>query len=139
MHQSSDSYLMPLLQNEDTVITSGRAEQYSNRGHIPCSLTSFSLGWGIYFWHSNERGPVTEAQPFLLWNPTSQKPLAMLPRVDTSQPLGGSSPSDYTFLCVFIFFFFFLSSQKWLFRYGPELAGWNVGFLKPHRCFSCVP
>lgn len=47
---------MPLLQNEDTVITSGRDEQYSSRGHIPHSLTSFSLGWGIYFWHNNEGG-----------------------------------------------------------------------------------
>lgn len=53
MHQSSDSDLMALLQNEDAVITAGRDEQYSNEGHIPHSLTSFSLGWGIYFWHNN--------------------------------------------------------------------------------------
>lgn len=53
IHQSSDSDLMPLLQNEDTVITSGRDKQYSNRGHVLRGLTSFSLGWGVYFWHNN--------------------------------------------------------------------------------------
>lgn len=44
---------MALLQNEDTVMAAGGDEQYSNGGHILCSLASFFLGWGIYFWHNN--------------------------------------------------------------------------------------
>lgn len=76
-------------------------------------------------------GPVAEVQPFLFRNPTSQKPLAMLPR-------GGHITGPCVCVCPF-FLFFFLSFQKWLFTHRLEPVGRNVGFLKPHVCFSCVP
>lgn len=138
MHQSSDSDLMPLLQNEDTVITAGRDEQYSNGGHIPCSFTSFSLGWGIYFWHNNsgvgwgrDRGPVLLTQESHITEAT----LAMLlkPRVDTSQALGARvhlTALSCMWVCSLCLF---LGSQKWLFRYELELAA-GMWVSSSHMC-----
>lgn len=70
---------MPMLQNEDTVITSGKQDS------IPAEDTfhaaSLPFLWARAFISGTiMRGAVTEVQSFLLRNPTSQKPLAMLLR-----------------------------------------------------------
>lgn len=110
MHQSSDSDLMPLLENEDTVITSGRDKQYSNRGHGLRSLTSFSLGRGVYFWHNNgggrgrDRGPVLLTQESHITEATGHA--AETEGGHTTGPQA-SSPSEPSLVrgCVLFFFF----------------------------------
>lgn len=137
MHQFSDSYSMPLLQRtENSVISSGSAEQYSNRWNIPCSLMCLFLGWGIYFWPYNERGtggggPVFLAQGSHITETAHQPAVAAGRRI--KGPVG--SPVHSTALL-----FFILSSQKWVvwIQAGACWLEKSVGSLRPHLCFSCL-
>lgn len=142
MHQSPGSYLTPVLQNEDTVMTAGKQNGIPTEDTFRAAPLPASWGRAFISGTIMRGGPVAEVQSFLFRNPTSQSHWPRRHGVDTSQALRNSSPSDHSLSCVcvpFLFLFFFLSFQKWLFRYRLEPAGRNVGFLKPHVCFSSVP
>lgn len=111
MHQSSDSDLMPRLQNEDTVITSGRGELYSNRGHVPGGLTSLpwdraSISGTIMGVRraGRDRGPVLLTQESHITEATGHAAEAEGGHITGPQ---GPSPSDYSLLCVGVFSFSF--------------------------------
>lgn len=80
MHHSAGSYLTPVLQNEDMVMTAGKqngipTEDTFHAAPLPASWDRAFISGTIM-----RGGPVAKVQSFLFRNPTSQKPLATPPR-----------------------------------------------------------
>lgn len=80
MHQSSGSYLTPALQNEDTVMAAGKQNGIPAEDTFHAASLPVSWDRAFIFGTIMRGGPVAEVQSFLFRNPTSQKPLAMLPQ-----------------------------------------------------------